>query len=1098
MEFVNSRPVVTSLRPGVATFTAQPSKVATVEFTVEARDDDKNLTRITISDPTGHSAQFDYDKVGFAVERVSWEYDRSTTATFFVTATAFDEQASASLPANAQVAIAADITPPETPVVDLNPSNTCIAADDKVFAWSIRESRRVTIHCDSFDAESPPVSFKVIISTRPPTTITSFEANAVTQDRVSKVKGWTTPITTATFTLEYLDGGAGDLQSELEEGKFYYVGVRAINNSVPPLENRTVVQPRNPKTGYPQNPFVVDLTPPRVTFVGIDNPGRGFVCGGATLTGRWRAEDLTRDQTKDGSGPYRYRYQVFERLATGPTTGTSGLGTLIYDNESETTELRFALPTVTNPTPNKYHMARYTLAVRVRDTSCHWSVSTSTATVIEDQTPPQLTFLSPAPLGQPQIFAPAGTLNDPNTLEASWGQVLIDADEAPFISGTDGIKSYEWGIARRCEVNLPFPDVFPGDGSWRFAGNSLSDRAVRQNMLTNGDFVNVVVRAYNWAGCASSIVTCSKAILVDTSLQVNLKPSSSLFYVCPEQQQISFVGSVTGGGPSFVFKTLQPRSNPTDPDNRLSVDRTAARTVTYNAPLITYDARDVGRRTATLEVESYTSDTAPAPNLARRADTPIICRCQPYILSLNEGDGVVPASVSILDMARTTSPAIAQLNFPPGEKPTDIVIDPARYANDSTKVGARWALITVNSAVAGKVYRLALEGDSGGGLRLEETYAQSGEFLQGIDTSRDGTICYVSATKPGGGGLDFRFHRLSLDNGRFTNSISSLPGGFVAGNAVGVRLSASGIFGLGVLPETKEIAKIENPQGTPNLNRGAFDVLNDGMSPMLVDISPDDRLGAFTSNVTGTTKVGFLDLTRSDRLGFELTDASGSTYGVRFDPLSNNRVYFSLSNRLVSYVLGGDTTRVTGTRTLGVSLALPAPDAGLRGIDVPFDGSYVVAAATNLDQVQVLQADGRNGQNPFLVGTNSFGAPIPIGPSAPGFPVGRRPIDVQVAERLAFGQPIIRFLPVTSVSASANTTIVIRGSNFTPITPFNALRVTVGNTPAVFQGGDNLAEIRIKLGAGTPIGSQDIVVTNTTISATELRDSLPVRINVTP
>ena len=78
--------------------------------------------------------------------------------------------------------------------------------------------------------------------------------------------------------------------------------------------------------------------------------------------------------------------------------------------------------------------------------------------------------------------------------------------------------------------------------------------------------------------------------------------------------------------------------------------------------------------------------------------------------------------------------------------------------------------------------------------------------------------------------------------------------------------------------------------------------------------------------------------------------------------------------------------------------------------------------------------------------------------------MGKRPIDVQVAERLGFGQPIIRFLPVTSVSIGADPVIVIRGSNFTPVIPFNALTVTVGGVPAIFVSGDNLAGIRIKLG----------------------------------
>ena len=1101
VDFVNSRPVLTSLRPGVVSFTAQPSKKATVEFTVEARDDDKNLTKIVISDPAGHSASFDEPKVQFAVERVSWEYDLSTTHTFFVTCTATDELGEVSLPANAQVAIAADITPPETPVVNLNPSNDCIATDDKVFAWSIRESKRVTIHADSFDPESPPVSFKVLISTRPPSPLTSFESNAVTQDKVTKVKGWTSPITTNQFTLEYKDGGAGDLQNVLEEGKFYYVGVRAQNNSVPPLQNKTVVQPKNPKTGYPQNPFIVDFTPPRVTFVGIDNPGRGFVCGGATLTGRWRAEDLIKDGSKDGSGPYRYRYQVFERLATGPTTGTSGLGSLIYDNESETTELRFALPSLGGATPNKYHMARYTLAVKVRDTSCQWSVSTSTATVIEDQTPPQLTFLSPPPQGQPVIFAPAGTLNDPNTIEGAWANVLIDPDEAPYILGTDGIKSYEWGVARRCEVNLPFPDIFPGDGSWRFAGTSISDRAVRQNMLTNGDFVNIVVRAYNWAGCASSIVTCSKALLVDTSLQVNLKASQNLLYVCPQPQNVSFVGTVTGGGPSFNFKDLQPRSDPTDPDNRLSVGRTPARTVTYDAPPVTYTFKDIGRKTATLEVESFTSDTAPAPNLARRADAPIICRCQPYVVALNQGDLVSPAGVSILDMARTTSPAVATLNLPAGEKPTDLVIDPARYSNDSTKVGARWALLTSNTLTTGRVYRLALEGDAGGGLRLEETFASSGESFAAIDVSRDGTIAFVTVNAPDP--LDVtrkvrKYYRLSLDNGRNVGVLPVPANQGVPGTGAGVHLSASGAFGVGVLSETKEVEKIESPQSSTTLNRAVFALLNDGMTPDIVDFSSDDKLSAFSSSAAGSVKVGFLDLVRGERSGFEPTSSPGETYGVRFDPIQNARVYFTCSNQVVSYVLAGDTNRITGTKTLGPPLALAA-DAQLRGLDLPFDGSYLVAAASGLDRVLVLQADGHGGINPFQPGNNVFGAPLAIGPASPGFPVGRRPIDVQVAERLSFGQPIIRFLPLTSVSASAGTTLSIRGSNFTPAgVPFNAFTVTVGGVRAIFQGSDNLAEIRVVLDPSTPVGSQDVVVTNSTISALDLRDSLPVRINVTP
>src|SRR5262249_33672565 len=145
----------------------------------------------------------------FAVERVSWEYDLSTTRTVVVTAQAQDAQGLSSLAAYAQIAIAADVTPPETPVVNMNASNPCIATDDKVFAWSVRDSKRVTIHADSFDAESPPVSFQALLSTKPPTNLTSFEANAITWDRTAsgKPRGWTAAppnaFTTNEFVLQY-------------------------------------------------------------------------------------------------------------------------------------------------------------------------------------------------------------------------------------------------------------------------------------------------------------------------------------------------------------------------------------------------------------------------------------------------------------------------------------------------------------------------------------------------------------------------------------------------------------------------------------------------------------------------------------------------------------------------------------------------------------------------------------------------------------------------------------------------------------------------------------------------------------------------------
>jgi competence protein ComGC len=1079
VEFVNTAPVVTSLRPGLINLVVSPGTTRTVDFSVEARDNDRNLTKITIKDPT-RAEDFAEPKVQFAIERVSWVYDLSTTRTVFVTAFATDELGSKSVEANAQVAIAADITPPETPVVDMNRSNTCLSKDRDVYSWSVRESRRVTIHAESFDSETPPVSFRIGISTRPPsndpTALTSFVANAITQHRTSKVRGFTMPLTTNVMVLEYKDSADGDLAEPLKEGKFYYLGVQAVNKSG--RRNESVVAPKNPETGYPQNPFLLDFTPPRIVSVGIGNPGRGFVCGG-TVVGRWRAEDLIADKTKDGSGAYLFRYQFFERLRTEiTTTNPDAIGRLIFSQENQATEVRFPLPVDPSTALSRYHQARYTLGVKVRDNACNWSTTTSMAFVIEDTTPPLSTTTSP------RIIAPAGTLNDPNTLEGVWNGVFFDPEEVAV-----GVKSYEWGVTKKCcEPNLPFPEVFPGDGTWRFAGTSTGDRAIRQNMLLNGDTVFLAVRAYNWAGCGSSIVTYSAPVLVDTSLQLNVFPFPTLAFVCPRDTQVSFTGVVSGGGPFFVFPFLQPRSDPTDPDNYPSTTRSEVRTVTFS-PDTVYRTKDLGDVTARLRVDSYSTATAPVPNLSRETSTRIICRCQPFVLVLNQGDGATIApSVSVMDLNRTTSPKLAE-NFLPRplsekEKATDLVADPARLAREASKVGARYALITANSDTGARVYRMDLATDV---LRPLDTVFQAptvNETFEQIDISRDGTVAIVTANSRPAGSTR-RYYRLNLDNGNRVGAGTEFA--VVAGGTLaGVKLSADGSFGLGIDSVGGAVERIANPLSAPD----AALVLTASvlMAPRFVDISLDDKLAVVTNSAPGDTNIALVDIVRQERRFVVPGSSSTQVFGVRFHPTLPFKAYYTLANG-IGLLTTTDGTTVSATQ--GQNLAQAVVPAGLRGIDVSFEASYAIAAAEALDQILVLQLDNTDGANPFSAGTNAFGAAIPVGTLT----AGKKPLDVAIVDRLQFGQPIIRLLDPNPVVAGG--VLTIRGSN---MTPRDRLRVTVGGKDAVrltgAAGGDDFTVVKVTLAVDTPIGDQDVVVTNDSIASTNLKSSAPVKVRV--
>lgn len=1118
-EFINTAPVITSFRPGLVNFTVSPGTTATVNFTVEARDNDHNLQEIRAVDATGHSTSFAEANVQFAVERFSWAYDLSTTQTFFVEATARDSEGRESEIAKSQISISRDLTPPETPVVDINASNLCIAEDRAVYTWTIRDanatcdpknpllsdprSRRVTIHWESFDSETPPVSFMAVVSTKPPATDTTgyadFVNNALTQNRTTRAKGWTKPVTSPNYVIEYKDSGDGDLAVPLSEGVNYYLGVRAVNKGN--LVNPTIVEPKNPKTGYPQSPFVADNTPPKITQISIENPGKGFVCGG-TLVGRWRAEDFTCDGAKDGSGANCYRYRVFEKLATEITShpSPSMWGRCIYDQVSQTTELRFPLPTEARGTPNKYHRAEYRLAVTVRDNACNWSKPpTSVTTVTEDQTPPDFSGTSP------RIVAPGGTLNDPNTIEGVWSGVFYDPEEQAKGVPDFGVKSYEWGITTTCcNYQLPFPNIFPGDGSWRQAGTSISDRAIRQDMLSNGDLVFLAVRAYNWAGCASSIVTYSAAVLVDTSLQLSLKASPTSGFVCPNNLPVQFVAEVRGGGPYFAFPYLQPRSNPIDPDNYGSTSKSAVRTYTYS-PLTYYTVKDVGDQTAQVRVESYTSLSATAPNLVRQTTARVICRCQPYLLVLNQGNPAgVGASATVLDLAQlvqgspnstfTTDVPLPLSGTERLETPTSLVADPTRFARDASKVGAQYALIAANSVnpPTARIYRWDLATDVT--LMENQTLAEQASFaFQKIDISRDGAMAIVTANSLTGNTR--RYIQLTLDNGRVTG-VQDL-GAELSGVLGGIKISTDSEFAISINTMNSQAEKISNPEGSAAVS--VLPYVNKSMTPLLIDLSIDNSLAAVTNANATDRNVAFIDVDTQTVSYYPAIESPPSglslqTFGVRCHPTDAGQVIFTLGDRVVQF---STTDNLTFTAISGAAVAA---DPGLKGIDIAYDGSYAVAAASKLNKVLFLQTITPGQTNPFIGSgvMNPFGTRI----ATLDQNAGQTPIDVNLVDRLAFGQPIVRL--VESATFKRGDPLTIRGSNLTPVSGCLAtggtcmLVVKIGGVQAKIIDGDGLTKLTVLVDLSTPTGDLDLIVTNTSIANSLLCDSLPFPVTISP
>ncbi|MBI4865261.1 MAG: IPT/TIG domain-containing protein, partial [Candidatus Riflebacteria bacterium] len=158
----------------------------------------------------------------------------------------------------------------------------------------------------------------------------------------------------------------------------------------------------------------------------------------------------------------------------------------------------------------------------------------------------------------------------------------------------------------------------------------------------------------------------------------------------------------------------------------------------------------------------------------------------------------------------------------------------------------------------------------------------------------------------------------------------------------------------------------------------------------------------------------------------------------------------------------------------------------LRGIDVAFDGSYAVAAARAKNQVAVLQIR-TDGQNPFFqVG----GAGNPFGALLFRQDAGGKPIAVAIADRIAFGQPVVKIVSPSAVAVGQRLTL--RGSN---LTPFTNLTVTIGGFACPIVRYDGLTMIEVTVPTGVPTGDQDLVVTNSTIQ-NSLKNSAPVKVTV--
>lgn len=917
--FTNTRPVITLLRASKTNLVLGsngPTFEETVTFSIDARDNELNLTSLKLvpatPDPSSHpkprpqesGSEEVKDAGGKENLSLSVEYRFSTTRTSAdelvivdMVATATD-RAALSTASTLKVVISADQSPPETPVVNINPSNPFLVDDRSQKQWWVRDPSAITGTWSSFEAETPPVHYRIGIS-KSSTPVSSwtvpdpFEGipgeipEAVTQGP----GGWYSPPNDTANTVA-LSVGRG-LVSTLVEGETYNLAVVATNSANPARTNTGTGVPVNLKTGFDQNPFGVDSTPPNVGPVIIETSSRGncafstgqprYINGESGLTAQWP------NATDNASDVRSYRYRV---LADPP--GPGPILTVQDWTDTDSREVR-ELPL---KSPGVLSFQGYTIILEVlaRDTAGNLSTTTGVAKVIVDDTPPVAE-------NQPIIITDPDTpdvLTDANNFEGRWDGVFVDPESPQALS-------YEWGISSTFPVQ-GVPDIFPG--AWQPEQGTVGLVKDQPNLLTNGDTVYLVVRAINCAG-ATSLVTASKGILVRTELFSSLTPTPPTGF---KDLEVELRADVIGGDPPYDYTfDFDDGSDP------VSVSGTAETSVVRP-----HTYTELGSFNARVTVEDSEGNTSFAFAGVRVLP-------QPYVLSLNT------TSLSVIDLAENGGEGAEVLSVPLA---TGTTVSPRKMHLVDVSDELKFVLYSGEGTggAGGGVYRFDLDSNETRGAAV--ALAESGDEPDRIHVSPDGRFVLLTNGKDGVRTL----RRLKLDP-RIDYGVSDDTDlGLVPSLPRADRGSARGAVALdggagawtvdGVGPALARVGSLDVAQPTVLSTSPLF--LKD---PGMIDMTRD-RATAVISDRGGTSIAvidSVPDSVRLTEVGFRTLEASMAAEA--------NVAFFGESG-------GSRVVRVeTSTRKVTATTAVPGGD--VVGLDTAADGS-LVAVATSAGAVQVL------------------------------------------------------------------------------------------------------------------------------------------------
>lgn len=542
IEVINNPPLIPSLSPGIKLLTQRNlgDCFIRVDYEVEATDAESNLSRLDVTVGGTLEASYDLDPAGAVMIRsFSHDFDACTVGDVDVVFTAHDTEGE-SFSRTSKVEIRADNTAPDALNLSIDPSNKLLATSAYEGIWWVPTVDQMRVYLEAFEIESPPVSYFVRIAEGPLNTAWHSLplASVITEDSGDTDNpGWyhiQPPFVPPQTAEDYLLTPGAGLAANFTETTSYSIGMRATNSAG--LTNYATAAPLSLNLLFPQNTFRVDATPPTmqpgdISILGQNNGS--FLWINDTLNVEWVAPDPVGGVigNPDASGADRYRYRVSRRVGASPKCPCP-----LYDwTEVQTTQLQaIDLPSA-DLSDNGVIVEVEILA---RDLAGNWMTTPETASARVDFTPPTLP-------GIPTITnQEAGVIPVLDTLSASWGPenaVLRDDDS--------GIESYEWGIA---STSVLPPNALPDIFGWiPVLGSSFTSGTISlNNLLTDGDTVHAMVRAYNFAGSVSN-VTPSTPSVVNVNLRTTFSatPRSGL-----EPLLVKFKGEVEGGDPPYDYR----------------------------------------------------------------------------------------------------------------------------------------------------------------------------------------------------------------------------------------------------------------------------------------------------------------------------------------------------------------------------------------------------------------------------------------------------------------------------------------------------------------------------------------------------------------